>query len=127
MDIKAEEKGTIQRLERLLDENSKVLVFPFIKKNSEILLRIYDMLISMSKEHKALLLTDIQGRERASNRVCIISTQEMEYVLKIYRMYEFSDRFVLFWQEEPYCGSLINYVKNGLLTEEECLRAMLEG
>ena len=50
---------------------------------------------------------------------------ESEEVMDLYRMYEFSDRFIAL-QESGQYGSIWNYVRQGIITEEEALRAVLE-
>lgn len=54
----------------------------------------------------------------------VISEQEMDCILEYYRMYEFSNRFKVLEDSEQY-GGFINYLRNGILTEEEVFEAIL--
>lgn len=54
----------------------------------------------------------------------VVSNQEAEDILKYYHMYEFSDRFKIIENHVQY-GGLLNYVKNGMITEEEFMEAIL--
>ena len=53
-----------------------------------------------------------------------ISPKEMDEVLEVYRMYEFSDKVMLISDSVQH-GSLINYVKTGIITKEEMVEALL--
>lgn len=53
-----------------------------------------------------------------------ITTEQMDEVLKIYRLYDFSNKIAVISEEVQY-GSLFNYVKNGILTAEEMVDAIL--
>jgi hypothetical protein len=43
---------------------------------------------------------------------------------ELYRMYEFSDRFVVLSESEQY-GSIWNYVRSGIMTPEEALELLI--
>ena len=53
-----------------------------------------------------------------------ISFEEMEEILNLYRMYEFSDKITVLSEDIQY-ANMINYVKAGLLTPEEMVEALL--
>lgn len=54
-----------------------------------------------------------------------ISEAEQESLRNLYHLYDFSDKFRLL-AEEPYYGSVMNYVKTGVLTETEAFEALLK-
>ena len=62
---------------------------------------------------KELALEQLKGRDDIE----IIENSE---VLELYRMYEFSDRFIVLEESCQY-GSIWNYVRKGLITAEEAL------
>ncbi len=53
-----------------------------------------------------------------------VSEYEMKTIMDIFRTYEASDKFVLLSESNTY-GGLWNYVKSGVLSREEALRALL--
>ena len=55
----------------------------------------------------------------------MISSEEEAAALEIYRMYEFSDKFHLLSDDDTNYGCIHNYVRSGVLTEEEAYEAML--
>lgn len=52
--------------------------------------------------------------------------EERQYLLKLYFLYEFSDRFQVISDDTPY-GNIFNLVKTGLLTAEEAAQALFQG
>ncbi|MCR4792597.1 MAG: hypothetical protein K5871_07595 [Lachnospiraceae bacterium] len=64
---------------------------------------------------------------KALNEYRMISAEETKNILDLYRTYEFSDKFhFLSSPSDQNYGSLMNYVRNGILTEEEGYAAMLK-
>lgn len=53
-----------------------------------------------------------------------ITAKQMDEVLEIYRLYDFSDKVVVISEGVQY-GSLFSYVRNGILTAEEMVDAIL--
>jgi hypothetical protein len=52
------------------------------------------------------------------------SYEQICEILKLYRLYEFSDRLFVI-SEDPQYGNLFNYVENGVLSPEELVEAWL--
>lgn len=50
-----------------------------------------------------------------------LSEEECRSLRQLYTMYDFSDRFFMISEESQY-GSLLNYVKTGIITNEEALQ-----
>ena len=48
----------------------------------------------------------------------------MDEILNFYRMYDFSDKITVISDSDQF-GSLINYVKTGILTKQEMVDALL--
>lgn len=59
-----------------------------------------------------------------NDNCCIISEQETEQILEYYRMYEFSNRLKVL-EDNAQFGGLLNYYRNGILTQEEFWEAIL--
>lgn len=53
-----------------------------------------------------------------------ITAKQMDEVLEIYRLYDFSDKVAVISEGVQY-GSLFSYVRNGILTAEEMVDAIL--
>lgn len=116
----------LQTLARLLEENKKVLLVPSERSDAKKVSRLSSIYKSLVEENNVLILMDMQPFNKQSNRVCMISTQEAEFFRRLYKTYEFSNQFFVLSSPDTNCGNLLNYVKNGLLTEEECFLAFLE-
>lgn len=116
----------LQTLARLLEENKKVLLVPSESSDAEMVSKLFGIYKSLVEENNILILMDMQPLNKQSNRVCTISTQEAEFFKRLYETYEFSNQFFVLSSPDTNCGNLFNYVKNGLLTEEECFLAFLE-
>ena len=63
---------------------------------------------------------------RYSGRISLVtvSPEDEKIMLKIYRTYEFSDRFYVINSNELY-GSLFHYMDTGVLTVEDVIKALL--
>lgn len=125
-DISALAEKVVEMLERLLMENCKVLVVYSIENDLQEFFHNAVRLICEAKKEKICFLTDIMALQELSERIYFVSTEEMQWILKLYRTYEFSGRLQIMQQTTEYCGNLTNYIKNGLLTEEEYFQLMLE-
>lgn len=58
-----------------------------------------------------------------SKIVKVITDEEIFDLLKLYKMYEFSNRFYVVSDSEQY-GNVFNYIRNGIITEEEMADAL---
>ena len=59
-----------------------------------------------------------------TNNYTEINDGQFKYIKEIFNTYEASDKLIFLSNDVPY-GTLINYVKTGLMTEEEMLEALL--
>lgn len=107
-------------LEQFINEGNRVI---FLEYHQEDLLK----LLCEGLERRGLSNVEIWHHIESftgSGYARYIRAEQMEKVLEIYRMYDFSDKISVFSQSLQY-GSLCNYVKNGLLTSEEMVDAVL--
>lgn len=62
--------------------------------------------------------------KKDGEKVLTRSRDEMNSFLEVYRLYDFSDK-VIFISDSNQYGTLFNYVKTGILTEQEMVDALL--
>ena len=53
-----------------------------------------------------------------------VSKEDIDNVINIYRMYDFSDKVFVVSDTDQY-GSMFNYVKNGIVSKQEMVDALL--
>ena len=53
-----------------------------------------------------------------------LTAEEQERVLELYEMYDFSDRFYVLSNDSQH-GVLLNYVKTGIMMQEDVFQALL--
>ena len=133
IDIKTEEETiyavsqkAIEILKYLLKQNNKIILIHSRKKNTEAIIRWISICERILELQNIIILTDLQEIRKLSDKIYLIATKEMKAIQKLYRAYEFSNRVVVVQQADIFYGNLMNYIRNGLLTEEECFRAFLE-
>lgn len=61
--------------------------------------------------------------EKYGNREKVLLSSDMRE-FEMYRMYEFSDRFIALSESAQY-GGVWNYVRNGILTPDEALELLI--
>ena len=108
------------RLEKFINDGKKVLIFD--ADDLDILHLIYYGL-------KYQEITDVEiwhCIEEASDYKysTYITRKEMDEILEIYNMYDFSDKVIVVSNSNQY-GSLFNYVKTGILTKQEMVDSLL--
>lgn len=104
-------------------------------------LKCYDMVFLIDKEELAKQFCGSEALAAVKKRVKIylpcridieiptvicryLSKEEIEFVLKLYYLYDFSDHFILV-SENPCYGGLFNYVRTGWLTLNEVFSVLL--
>lgn len=109
-------------IEELLKEYNKIILVNDITSQEE---KLWQHILHNSKmlyEKKVLFL--ISEDMPCNQDICMnISKQDADELKRLYLMYEFDDNFQLFSSGKHY-GSLLNYVKTGVLTMDECMEAM---
>ena len=112
----------IHELEKCLNEGKRIIVS--YKSNTQIISLICEEIEKRGCNdievwyHTALDTTCKQSRA--------VSKREMDDVLELYHLYDFSDRVFVISDTEQY-GSLLNYMKNVISTREEMVDAILYG
>ena len=115
----------IKKLEKYLEEYSSIIIFD--DRNEEIRkykLSFFEREMELSDQKKIMVmgLKDDVTADKWGYK--IITEQEYNFILRLYRMYEFTDKlrivsyFLLF-------GSMLNYLSTGIITEEEYFEALL--
>ena len=111
---------------RFINDYEKIIIFDFkCKKASDLLVRFlnYEQL-GKNTSKIIILCTDKIKLKSYKRNFCKISRSDLTFILKIYRLYEFSDRITLLSQNPQY-PSLLNYILTGVLTEEEFFESLL--
>jgi hypothetical protein len=106
-------------LDKFINDGKKVLIFD---DDLDILHLIYDGL-----KYKEITNVEIwHCIEEASDYKysTYIMRKEMDEILEIYNMYDFSDKVIVVSNSNQY-GSLFNYVKTGILTKQEMVDSLL--
>ncbi len=117
-----EKSETVSRLEKKINSGIWVLLVD-LQEDS-----FLDMLCKRLQKHGVRrcevwhCCTEKQGYDNTR----LLARAEMEELLSLYRLYEFSDKVTVISETTQY-GGLINYVKNGLFTPEEMVDAILYG
>lgn len=108
------------RLENLIGDGKKVFVYGH--NDMGILHLIYEGL----KKKKTSNVEILQCIGESSNYEysTYVTRKEMDEILEIYHMYDFSDKVSVVSEPDQY-GNLFNYVKNGILTKQEMVDALL--
>ncbi len=119
-----QEIGMLAVLEQDLEQRDFVILID--KKYSEYLTELLCTSTALKKTKKQLSIlstTEFPG-QMGKHLYRKISEEEMDLLLQLYRTYEVSDRILLF-SVDPNYGSMWNYVKSGIASQEEILQAML--
>lgn len=125
--IKIEHREVIKNIKETLEKFDMVLMIKDGSGVSENLTRDICNSQALNETSKRVLIlsgVDISDTENHSYYFRRIYRREQEIIEQIYSMYEFSDRFKIISESQQY-GSILNYVKSGLLTMEEVFRALL--
>ena len=109
------ESVALHRIKNLINDGKRLIFFD--NYNTEILHILRDRL-------KKSDFLDIEIWQNIEESEDYVLKSYMEDVLKIYRMYDFSDRILVISDSDQF-GNMFNYVKNGLLSKEEMVEALL--
>lgn len=97
-------------------------VFLFDSKDAELMKLL--CIGSKRQNNRKIEIWHSLDSEKKSGHVRYISRYEMEEILDMYRLYDFSDKFTVISESSQF-GSLFNYLKTGVLTKEEMAEALL--
>lgn len=82
---------------------------------------------SLESDHRVVYVSDdFAWKELALEKIKTMDNTEIVLdleALELYRMYEFSDRFIVLEENDKF-GSIWNYVRNGMISAEEALECL---
>lgn len=114
----------VEDISRDLEKFDRILLLSG-NKSEELLKTFFESDVLRERNRKILILSTL-NRLDTQNGTCEyhrISKEEQEILISLYNMYDFSDRFLLI-SDNPQYGSLLNYVKTGIMTMEEVFRVV---
>lgn len=115
----------ISKLENYIEKYEKIFIINFDSQdNNHILKRICKTISNMSKRHNFIICSENDFELERLNNIDYWSQEEMSEFLKLYLIYEFSDKIILLSDTTQY-PSISNYIFTGLLTEELCCEALI--
>ncbi len=90
----------------------------------EFAVNTHEKIVVCGKDNDSLVL--LRKMPGLQNRIRVVELEsgDMADFLRFYKMYEFSDRICVLEETKQY-GSLLNYLKTGLLSQEEYSEALL--
>ncbi len=114
-----------RQFEKVLDQSDLVMIAG-TSKDIELLTDPANAnTLSYTNKHITVITVINDSCEKLKTDVWSVTDDEMEVLLKIYRLYEPSDKIVLLAESSNY-GSMQNYVLEGILTKEEMIEAFIE-
>ena len=69
------------------------------------------------------IIVDETGKCKKLNNILLANSIEKDIYEKLYYLYEYSDEIIQI-SSNPIFPSMLNYVKTGILTEEEMMQAL---
>lgn len=120
----ADKSRVLEKIKQYINEynsiyllaNKNFIYTPFLRNNSFSATKKYLLLVAGLEKGCTLVSgIDIQP----------ISCKEYHEIENLYYIYEFSDR-IHFLDDHVQCGSLDNYITNGLLTEDEVAMILMK-
>ena len=112
------------RLEKDLEEFDKIILVDEHRVKQEFLEAFYESEALTAVCKKILILSGTEDKRKGNIVWRHITESEVQDIIKLYRMYEFSNRIVLLSWENAF-GGLENLVNTGVLTQEEAITAFL--
>ena len=101
--------------------NTKVLVIIDHVKN-DYLEEIFSDLQSRKSDSIEVWHSDVHFP--SSEMVRFVSREELDEVLELYRLYDFSDKIIILSDTEQY-ATLFNYIRNRIITPKEFVEVLL--
>ena len=110
----------LDMVEELIKQGFIILV---ICQNDWELLRVFHDKITNYHLSKVMIWHCVDNYNN-NNKIKRLVQDDMNEIISIYHMYDFCDRITIVTDGLQY-GNLYNYVRNGLLTKEEMVDALL--
>lgn len=106
----------------------------YLNINNEKAIIIYNVKkLSLLKKMKSKIANNADGVEIYVDRdlkqagdnkyIQVISSDEMRDILRLYQMYEFTDKIIVISDNYQY-PNMFNYIRQGILTEDELVDAL---
>ena len=112
------------RLEKDLEEFDRIILVDEQRVKQEFLDAFYESEDLAAACRKILILSGAEDKRKGNIVWRHITESEMQDMIKLYHMYEFSNRISLLSWENAF-GGLDNLVNTGVLTKEEAIKAFL--
>lgn len=113
-------------IEQYLIMYDRVLIFDDMQEEIQAILTKLFQTLSIGETQKKILILSMQnGVSVGTVEHKQITPEEYQRILQFYNMYEFSNRVEVIAKNAQY-GSILNYVKTGLLTEDDLLQIILK-
>lgn len=120
----------IYKLERFINQYDKILIWDQKSICDKNLINDFGQFLKQisSKKKYLIMMNDMVALQEAVGEcfadIILISKEEMDFINKLYRMYEFSDRIILIAESNNFPG-IFNYLCTGVLSKQECFEALV--
>lgn len=108
----------ICELEEELKNNDKVIIYYL--ENEEFLEKIVKKL---ENKQSNIRIWSVLRIKKINRNIRIISYKEAEEILRLFYLYEFTNRLIMFTESSGY-PNIMNYVEQGIMTEEQVIDAL---
>lgn len=120
MQVIVHKSETVCIIEKLINDGKTIIIYDF--EDSEILHLIYERIIARKLSNVEIWQCTEETIEQSHSRY--VMRRDINKVLEMYHMYEFSDKVIVISESMQYAG-LFNYVKTGVMTKNEIVDAVL--
>lgn len=111
-------------MEKALEEYDRIVLIDRSLGDQQLLDAFSDGESFKGADRKTLILWERADRKAGSIEWRHVAEEEAEGILRLYHLYEFSNRIAIVARGQAF-GSLLDYVATGLLTREEMAAAIL--
>ena len=117
----------VLKMEEYIEEYDKIILLKENKISNIQLSQAFCCSNILKKIDKKVLLLSVSVLEEPKAESVVvkqITENECQNIMKLYSIYDFSDRFLILSTDNSY-GDLFNFAKTGLITMEEAFQAFL--
>lgn len=115
----------IKKWEKYLEEYSSIIIFDDRNEDvSKYKLAFLESKLESCYQKQILIMGLKDETDVAERGYKVITKQEYNFILQLYRMYEFSDRLKIISPSLQF-GSMLNYLSTGIISMEEYFEALL--